>query len=140
MRFGARRYGPLAPETFQFGKYDSFTSTGLPISETSNEIESTVVRTLLTCVGVTVRGCARFRSLASTRTQSFGPVCAYAVPSPSRFVHQGAVVHSQPSCIRGSAPDAASHVVPQHDEYDGRPPGSPVSTTGSWFMPTTRSL
>ena len=42
IRFGASRYGPFAPVTFQFGKYDSFTSTGLPISETSKEILSTV--------------------------------------------------------------------------------------------------
>ncbi len=58
----------------------------------------------------------------------------------SRFTHHGAVTHSHPSCISGSAPGDGSWVSPQHLEYRGRPPGSAVSTTGSLLMPTTRSL
>jgi len=54
--------------------------------------------------------------------------------------HHGAGVHSHPSCMRGSAPDAASHAWPQHLEYVGRPPASAVTTTGSRSIPTTRSL
>src|SRR5689334_20515594 len=107
--FGARRYGPFAPDTFQFGKNDSFTSTGFPMSETSKEILSTVVFTLLTCTGSTAGGCALAKSAAFTRGQSLGPVSAYAVPSSLRSVHHGAVLHSQPSCMRGSEPADASH-------------------------------
>src|SRR5882757_5947405 len=99
IRLGASRYGPFAPDTFQLGKYDSFTSTGFPISDTSKEIVSTVLCTFDTCAGVTARGSAFARSAAFTRCQSFGPDCAYAVPNSSRFTHHGAVVHSQPSCI-----------------------------------------
>ena len=40
MKFGVARYGPSAPSTFQFGKYDAFTSTGSPTRSTWNEIES----------------------------------------------------------------------------------------------------
>src|SRR5204862_4097126 len=48
MRFGVTRYGPLAPSTFQFGKYDVFTSTGVPTWSTSKSIESLDVLTLVT--------------------------------------------------------------------------------------------
>ena len=30
IRFGVTRYGPSAPDTFQFGKYEDFTITGTP--------------------------------------------------------------------------------------------------------------
>ena len=49
--FGATRYGPVAPCACQFGKYDVRTSTGLPISETWNEIVSTSSWMSDTCVG-----------------------------------------------------------------------------------------
>ena len=52
MRFGATRYGPVAPCACQFGKYDVRTSTGLPISETWNEIVSTSSWISETCVGI----------------------------------------------------------------------------------------
>ncbi len=76
IKLGANRYGPSAPDTFQLGKYDSFTSTGLPISDTSKEILSTVVCTFETWAGATARGFAFARSDALTRCQLSGPVCA----------------------------------------------------------------
>jgi hypothetical protein len=45
---GDTRYGPVAPETFQFGKYEAFTSTGLPVRSTWNEMDRSVVTTLET--------------------------------------------------------------------------------------------
>src|SRR6516162_4095974 len=112
--FGASRYGPLAPFTCQFGKYDSLISTGLPTSDTSNEILSTVVFTLLTTGGLSIAcACAVARSAAFTRGQLFGPVCAYGVSSSPGFVHHGAVVHSQPPST-GSGVEGSGFGSPQH--------------------------
>ena len=115
IRFGASRYGPFAPFTFQFGKYDVLISTGLPISETWNEIESTSVFTLLTAVGAIDFGTYVPSWLESMRCQLLGPDCAYAVLILSRSVHHGAAVHSQPeSC--GSGEDVSLYLVSQHFE------------------------
>ena len=48
MKSGVARYGPLPPSTSQFGKYEVFTITGTPVRDTSNEIESSVLRTFET--------------------------------------------------------------------------------------------
>src|SRR3954468_4895023 len=48
MKLGVARYGPCAPLTFQFGKYDTFTSTGTPGLATSKETPSSVVTTFET--------------------------------------------------------------------------------------------
>ena len=42
MKFGVARYGPVAPSTSQFGKYDAFTITGTPVRDTSNSMLSSV--------------------------------------------------------------------------------------------------
>src|SRR6185436_15618610 len=44
IRFGVNRHGPLAPDAFQFGKYDDFTTTGTPMRSTSKEMRSSVAR------------------------------------------------------------------------------------------------
>src|ERR1700685_1900739 len=36
MRFGATRHGPSAPNACQFGKYETFTRTGVPVRSTWN--------------------------------------------------------------------------------------------------------
>src|SRR5205814_162809 len=53
IRLGVTRHGPLAPEVFQFGKYDAFTSTGDPGRSTSKEIRSSPVRMRLILVART---------------------------------------------------------------------------------------
>src|SRR5690606_3614001 len=74
MKLGATRYGPSAPSTRQFGKYDIFTSTGLPTRSTSNETLSSSTTTSLTSAGSTRR--SRARSCESTRCQPSGPSTA----------------------------------------------------------------
>ena len=51
MRFGARRYGPVAPDTCQFGKYEVRTTTGLPISSTVKLMASMSSRMFVTFAG-----------------------------------------------------------------------------------------
>src|SRR5581483_1309955 len=48
MRLGVTRYGPCAPSTFQFGKYEDFTRIGVPVRSTSKSIVSNPVRTFVT--------------------------------------------------------------------------------------------
>src|SRR6476469_5850048 len=76
MKFGVARQGPTAPSTRQFGKYDSLTSTGTPVRSTSNEIESSVVCTLVTCTGDSVRRGSRSAADPGARLQLAGPPAA----------------------------------------------------------------
>src|SRR2546421_11085181 len=73
---GVTRYGPLAPSARQFGKYDAFTSTGLPTVSTSNEMLLSVVLMPLmrgwSAIGV--RG--GWGSAPSTRFRDDGPLAA----------------------------------------------------------------
>ena len=47
------RYGPVAPVACQLGKYDTLTSTGVPIFDTWKLTVLSVSRTSVTCVGAT---------------------------------------------------------------------------------------
>src|SRR3954471_10002407 len=74
MRLGVTRYGPSAPSTFQFGKYDALTSTGVPTLSTSKSIESVPVVVLLT-MGMST-GRAGGVSPSATRAHDDGPSAA----------------------------------------------------------------
>ena len=48
MKFGITRYGPVAPEATQFGKYDVLTTTGTPTRSTVKVMSVFVSLMLLT--------------------------------------------------------------------------------------------
>ena len=86
MKFGVARHGPSAPSTSQLGKYDVLTITGTPVRDTSNSIEVSVVRMLVT---VDLRGggpCHRARR----RLIGALPGCRAAVGE--RPVERGGIV------------------------------------------------
>src|SRR5579862_311916 len=125
MKFGATRYGPAAPWACQFGKNDVRTSTGLPISDTWNEIESTSSWMSETCVGVIGVSLVCARSLMSMRFQSFGPDAVHTLSSCGASSHHGAAAHSQgPSSGIG---DGSVHCWFQHWLYV---PAWTFATTG----------
>src|SRR5262245_37530046 len=132
MKFGETRYGPLAPCAFQFGKYDVFTSTGLPISDTWKEILSTPSCRRLTCDGVIDRSFVLASCEMSMCFQSFGPDAANSLESSDRLFHHGALAHSHASS-RGSELFVSGHFWPQQCEYV---PPCVVATTGSSLRPT----
>src|SRR3954454_24939649 len=74
MKLGVTRYGPSPPSTFQFGKYDVFTSTGVPTWSTSKSIESVPVTKLLTVAFATGR--VGGVSPSATRAHDDGPSAA----------------------------------------------------------------
>ena len=75
IKLGVTRYGPLAPDTCQLGKYDTLTSTGTPIVSTSNDTLSSPLWMLVTWTGWSeVRG--GFKSVEGIRAQFFGPLAA----------------------------------------------------------------
>src|SRR3954447_9564604 len=74
MKFGVTRYGPSAPSTFQLGKYDVFTRTGVPTWSTSKSIVSVPVARLLTVAFATGR--AGGVSPSVTRAHEDGPLSA----------------------------------------------------------------
>src|SRR5205823_1956093 len=101
-RLGATRQGPLAPEAFQLGKYDVFTSTGVPGRSTSKEMRSSLVWIPLTFAGVTGRRAGRSMRTSlpavaaapavsvrarrtRTRGHSFGPSTAKGTSHDRRF-------------------------------------------------------
>ena len=69
------RHGPFAPSTFQFGKYDALTSTGVPTLLTWNEMVSVPVTMSVTATGVVgiVSTDAVPSSSAAMRCHSLGP-------------------------------------------------------------------
>src|SRR4051812_9026806 len=74
MKFGATRYGPFAPSTSQFGKYDVFTRIGVPILSTLNDtvlVPSTMSLTL--AFGT---ACSLVGAPVVMRCHSFGPSLA----------------------------------------------------------------
>src|SRR4051812_5966063 len=74
MKFGATRYGPFAPSTSQFGKYDVFTRIGVPILSTLNDtvlVPSTMSETLAFATGISLVGAPVVMCC-----QSFGPLFA----------------------------------------------------------------
>src|SRR4051812_43278278 len=74
MRLGVTWYGPSAPSTFQFGKYDIFTRIGDPIRSTSKSMLSVVV-VMLRTLGVST-GRAGGVSPSATRAHDDGPSVA----------------------------------------------------------------
>src|SRR6478609_11373670 len=123
IRFGDTRYGPSAPDTSQFGKYDAFTSTGTPTSSTENEIVSLPISMSLTSTsGSALRGSSGTWSMgpdspswsrayftmwrssvgtgsASTRSQSSGPLAARGTSRAFESRNQAEAVGSQPSWL-----------------------------------------
>src|SRR5690349_17898367 len=95
MKFGATRYGPSAPDTFQLGKNDVRTSTGLPVSDTWNEIESGFSSMSETSVGSIRVSFVSASCLMSIRFQSFGPSAVHTLSSCDRSRNHGAAAHSQ---------------------------------------------
>ena len=75
IRLGATRQGPSAPDTCQLGKYETFTSTGVPTRSTWKLIELSVWvtwETVVACSGTAVG----LVSPTCTRVQSAGPSAA----------------------------------------------------------------
>src|SRR5262245_20776221 len=117
MKFGVARYGPSAPLTRQFGKYDVFTSTGLPTMSTSKLTESSVARTWVTLAGVVI---ARRCSLSAT--------------APSAWRHD-----DRPLATTGLSSWSGNHL---HGTaiFCSHPSGSgvtPSATTGWYLSPST---
>src|SRR5581483_8559810 len=75
---GVTRYGPLAPDACQFGKYEALTSTGFPTAETSKEMLLSVVRMWLTEGGSSIGVTGGFGSAPCTRAHDDGPLAASA--------------------------------------------------------------
>src|SRR3954447_12302543 len=94
MRFGAARYGPSAPWLCQFGKNDVLMRTGLPISDTWNEIESTSSWMRVTLVGVIAFSDVWPSCLMSMCFHDLGPDATQTLSSWARFVNHGAAEHS----------------------------------------------
>ncbi len=99
IKFGAARYGPVAPLACQFGKYDVFTSTGLPISETWNEI---VLDALVDVATTFVGSIARLRRVVELLDVDVLPrLRTRTRPRPCRaaagFMNHGAAEHSHAS-------------------------------------------
>src|SRR5690349_3872237 len=87
MKFGLTRYGPSAPLTFQFGKYDTLTSTGTPTSSTENDTVSEVISMSVTsAVPVACRGGSR--SVDGARGQSSGPEVASSTSQRDGSLYQ----------------------------------------------------
>src|SRR5262245_42512251 len=109
MKLGVARYGPSAPLTRQFGKYDVFTSTGLPPRSTSKLTESSVVCTFVTFAGfVIARRGSRNAADASAWRQDDGPLATTGLSSWSGYHHHGAATFcSQPSGS-GDTPSATT--------------------------------
>src|SRR4051794_41135122 len=116
---GETRYGPLAPVAFQLGKYDAFTSTGLPIWSTSKVMRLSAVLIPETTGGLLIgtRGVstpsvpgadpggravvgALPRGVTGTaaRFHSFGPLAAIGTPQRAGSSYQvtAAANHSRP--------------------------------------------
>src|ERR1700737_2728559 len=107
IKLGATRYGPLAPETRQLGKYDTFTRTGTPTLSTLNDTELSLDAMWSTCTGCsTVRGGSV--AMGATRAHALGPAAAYS--TSERF------------WSRYQASEASSHGLP--------PLAMPLITTG----------
>src|SRR5262245_22000955 len=109
MKLGVARYGPSAPLTRQFGKYDVLTSTGLPIWSTSKLTESSVARTWVTLAGFVI---ARRRSRSAADPSAWrhddGPLATTGLSSCSGNHHQGTAIRcSQPSGS-GDTPSATT--------------------------------
>src|SRR3954447_754043 len=73
---GVTRYGPLAPDACQFGKYDAFTSTGFPTSDTSNEMPLSLVWMFETVGGLSIAVWGGVATAPSTPVHDDGPLTA----------------------------------------------------------------
>src|SRR5262245_28035795 len=115
IRFGDTRHGPSAPEACQFGKYDTFTSTGTPTLSTSKLIRSSPVVMFETVTGS--RAVLGGVSPGWIRCHSFGPLPA-----------------SSTSHVAGSR-KKSSDTLSQLFELRS----APFTTTGSLVSGVTRS-
>src|SRR3954452_18365625 len=116
IRLGLTRYGPSAPDTCQFGKYEALTRTGTPVSLTSKDIVSVPLSMLLTSVVPTGRGSGV--SPASMRCQPDGPSPASGMSKSPWSMYQLTV--------------SANQVLP--------PAEAPLTTAGSFCSGVTSSL
>src|SRR5690242_15489945 len=114
MKLGVERHGPSAPSTRQFGKYDSFTSTGTPVRSTSKEIESSVLCTLETWTSGSVRRASRCAADPGARFHDDGPSATTGLSSC--FGNQN---HGTPTSCSQSLGE------------------TPVATTGWYFSDST---
>src|SRR5881394_1173229 len=105
---GVTRYGPLAPSAFQLGKYDAFTSTGLPTVSTSKEMRLSSVRMSLTVGGESTGTRGGSAGAPFTRSHDEGPLAASGTDQRVGSAYQSTA--------------AASHFLP--------PLGTPFITTG----------
>ena len=137
MKFGVARYGPSAPDTVQFGKYDVFTITGTPVRDTWNDTESSVVRIRLTSTaGAASSGSRLFAGSDESGTS------AWVTPGGRARFHS-----SGPSATSGrprmSSRRASTGVVAGASHHGTAtsscqsPAGTPGTTTGSNGSPST---
>src|SRR5580692_11533597 len=75
MRLGVTRYGPVAPEACQLGKYETFTRTGVPTFDTWKLTALSPSWTLVTVVDFVGRR-GGWVSPILTRGQEGGPLWA----------------------------------------------------------------
>ena len=139
MKLGVTLYGPSAPLTLQFGKYETLTRTGTPTRSTSNEIESEVIWTSLTSTDGFDRRFDRAPA-AVARGQSSGPEVARCT-----FHWSGSMNHDVAGpavlepwtfariCASVGADRSSAYTHPSMWS------SASVATTGSFASPTTRS-
>src|SRR5262245_21555095 len=109
MKFGVVRYGPSAPLTRQFGKYDVFTSTGLPTLSTSKLTELSVERTLLTLAGfVIARRGSRSAAEPSACRHDDGPLATTGLSSWSGNHHHGTAIFCSHPSGSGATPSVTT--------------------------------
>src|SRR3954469_16250311 len=109
MKFGVARYGPSAPLTRQFGKYDVFTSTGLPTWSTSKLTELSLAWTFVTCAGFVIARRGR-RSAAEPGAwrHDDGPLATTGLSSWSGNHHHGAAIFCSHPLGSGLTPSATT--------------------------------
>src|SRR5581483_4051756 len=98
--FGVARQGPLAPFTCQLGKYDVFTITGTPGSDTSKLTQSSPVSMLLTVTSLTGFLGVKRASASPARIQSDGPPSTSGRSSAEASSNQAEAGASQCLCDR----------------------------------------
>src|SRR5579871_1123207 len=91
MRLGATRHGPSAPLACQFGKYDVFTRTGVPVRSTSKLMRSSLILMLVTAATGTAT-CGGVALAPWTRGQLDGPDAASSTGQRDASWYHGTTV------------------------------------------------
>src|SRR6478736_4469057 len=109
MKLGVARYGPSAPLTRQFGKYDVFTRTGLPTWSTSKLTESSVLCTFVTLAGFAIarRGSRNAAEPCAWRHDD-RPLATTGLSSWSGNHHHGAAIFCSHPSGSGATPSATT--------------------------------